>query len=375
MQDLLFELIRIGLGKDHCLSMTLSDKQWWQLYDLAGKHALTGVCLAGLQLLDSTNQRPPSELLFQWIGDSLEIENRNKLINKQSIEVQRKLRDAGIRSCLLKGQGNALLYGRIKPNLMLLRNPGDIDLWAEGGKESVIRYVETEMPTDDVNELHIQYSIFDDTEVEVHFTPTRLSNYFRNRKLQKWFSLEKERQMTHTVELEGVPIVMPTSDFNMVYQLIHIWRHFFGSGIGLRQLMDYYVLLEVGEVGEEEMEMAIHQIRQFGLERFASALMWVLGYIFHLERNRMILEPNERNGRFLLSEIMQMGNFGAYDSRFQIKSSDSHIVRYWSRIKSKRHFIGYFTSEYLWRPINILLYYIRQKRIRRMTKRYKKLTN
>ena len=38
-------------------------------------------------------------------------------------------------------------------------------------------------------------------------------------------------------------IAIPTVEFNLIFQLTHIYAHLMNEGIGLRQLLDYYYVL------------------------------------------------------------------------------------------------------------------------------------
>ena len=364
IQELLFELLRIAIGSQEYLLYTPTADEWKELFHLAEKHALVGVCFAGLQRLDTPEQRPPQKLLYQCIGIGQQIQERNKTINRQCLTLQRRLQKDGFCWCLLKGQGNAMMYGRIDPQLALLRQPGDIDIWVEGGFESIMRYVQSISPTDEVNEQHVHLGVFHDTEVEVHFTPSKLANRWRDSKLQKWFAKEADRQMNHSVAFEDGEVSIPTVDFNLVYQMLHVYRHLFSEGIGLRQLMDYYVLMTTNALTYEDCDYVRQQVSHFGMKRFAAALMWVLGHVFSLEETMMPWKPDERGGRFLLDEVMQMGNFGHSDQRFRLNSNDSHLHRYWLMVKSKWRFIRYFPNETLWQPIDTFIRFFELRKLR-----------
>lgn len=60
-------------------------------------------------------------------------------------------------------------------------------------------------------------------------------------------------------------------------------------------------------------EEILHVLRSFGMWKFAAAVMWVLHEVFAMPAHHYICEPNEKEGRKLLVEIMQGGNFGQYD--------------------------------------------------------------
>ena len=368
MHEVFFDLLRLSLGQDIKIDQGLTPEDWKALYELAENHAVLGVCLAGLEAMDKQGLRPPQFLLLQWIGMSQQIEAKNKVVNEQCIALQDRLNNDGFRTCILKGQGNARMYGLLNPQLDLWRQSGDIDVWVEGGFEKIMRYVQRVSPTDEVNEQHVHFHIFEDTEVEVHFTPSRMANRVVDRRLQKWFEKEQERQMNHQVGFYGRKINVPTDDFNLVYQMIHIYRHLFNEGIGLRQLMDYYVLLKEAQLKADEKQYVIGEVRRFGMERFAKALMWMMGYVFHLPEEEMLWEPDEKRGLFLLSEIMQMGNFGHSDKRYQLSRDDSHLQRYLQTVKSKMRFVKYYPSEAFWQPIDMFRRFFELRNIKRKVK-------
>ena len=364
-----FEIIQVALGFRTVFSRSLTDEEWEEIFVIAQKQSVLGVCVAGLEALSNQGQRPPKELLLNWIGIAQQIEQRNKAVNRQCLELQKKLDGAGLKYCILKGQGNAQMYGKINSQLSLLRQSGDIDVWVEGGFDKVLQYVQSVSPTDEVNEQHVHFHVFDDTEVEVHFSPSRLSNPIFNRRLQGWFAEETERQMNHRVPFSDGKIVMPTTDFNLVYQMLHIYRHLFSEGVGLRQLMDYFVLLTTSSLTHEERAYVLYHVHRFGLDSFAQALMWMLGYVVHLEESAMLWNSDEHRGRFLLSEVLQMGNFGHSDNRFKLDANDPHLKRYVQTVKNKFRFFKYFPSETLWQPINFFWTFFEIRRVRRKARK------
>lgn len=371
VQKALFELIQIGLNQSASFSVHPSDKEWSAIFQLAQKQSMEGICYAGLQALEG-KCRPLLDLLYHWIGIGCQIEERNRTLNSQCKSVQKRLLKDGMRGCILKGQGNALMYGRIEPKLALLRQPGDIDVWLAGGFEKVVKYAIGIKSTEEIDNHHIDLALMEDVEVEAHYTPSRLINKMTDRRLQRWYREETERQMSHYVTMDDVEISVPTDDFNHVYQMTHICHHFFTEGIGLRQLTDYYVLLSTSELSEEEKDKVRRLVKDFGMEKFARAIMWVMGYVFQLEQSKMLWYPDGRRGKFLLSEVMKMGNFGHTDGRFVLRREDSHVRRFWQRVKGKMRFFKYFPSEALWYPVSLLWLVVELRWLRWKVRRYEK---
>lgn len=162
MDKLFFELIQVSLGTRMCLSHTPSADEWGELYAMAKKQSLVGVCFAGVQKLQTQRQDPPEMLYLTWLGMAAKIQQKNEVVNSQCIELQARLTKEGFRSSILKGQGNSENYG----SLALLRQSGDIDIWLEGGYEKVMSWLQKVAPTKEVNQHHAHFDCFPDTEVE-----------------------------------------------------------------------------------------------------------------------------------------------------------------------------------------------------------------
>ena len=328
MDNLFFELLHVVVGNSTCLSHTPSAKEWKGLYALAYDHALLGVCFSSLNILDKQEQlaEMPQQLKMHWLGMAVQIRKRNLLMNQRCVELQRILEQSGFRTYIMKGQGNAALYNNVQNSengcenkefdLSTLRQPGDIDIYLEGGYDRVIGYVNKTFPTKEVNELEIHYHCFKDTEVEIHYQPFVMDGP-KNKVLQQFFKEESEACFKNRISLgNSGDICVPTITFNLVHQLVHIHHHLFYEGIGLRQLMDYFFLLiKASDSSVDSIERSKKVIHQLGLDRFAAALMYVLQIVFGLERDKMLWRPSEKDGIFLLNEIMRSGNFGQSDIR------------------------------------------------------------
>ena len=179
------------------------------------------------------------ELLLQWMAESQMLEKANVRLNDTAIQVSEWFRKKGFRTCILKGQGNALMY----PN-PYSRTPGDIDIWVEGGDKRVISFVRSISPHEKACYHHIEFPSYKGMEVEVHYRPSFLLCFWHNRKLQKYYERVKEEQFSHQVMLgEQGEIAIPTVEFNLIFQLTHIYAHLMNEGIGLKQLLDYYYVL------------------------------------------------------------------------------------------------------------------------------------
>ena len=238
-QKIFFDFLRFCIGSADEIPSSLKEADWKELYAIAKKQCLVGVLFDGIKKLPAEHVGMEKELLLQWMAESQMLEKANVRLNDAAIQVSEWFRKKGFRTCILKGQGNALMY----PN-PYSRTPGDIDIWVEGGDKRVISFVSSISPHEKACYHHIEFPSYKGVEVEVHYRPSFLLCFWHNRKLQKYYERVKEEQFSHRVMLgEQGEIAIPMVEFNLIFQLTHIFSHLMNEGIGLRQLVDYYYVL------------------------------------------------------------------------------------------------------------------------------------
>ena len=237
--QIFFDFLRFCIGSDSEIPSSLKDADWKELYAIAKKQCLVGVLFDGIKKLPAEHVGMEKELLLHWMAESQMLEKANVRLNDAAIQVSEWFRKKGFRTCILKGLGNALMY----PN-PYSRTPGDIDIWVEGGDKRVISFVRSISPHEKACYHHIEFPSYKGVEVEVHYRPSFLLCFRHNRKLQKYYGMVKEEQFSHRVMLgEQGEIAIPTAEFNLIFQLTHIFSHLMNEGIGLRQLVDYYFVI------------------------------------------------------------------------------------------------------------------------------------
>ena len=226
--------------------MVIAGMNWQQLYSFASKQAILGLCFEGIERLgkeypEELKQNPIGrELLMTWMGKAQQIRRQNMKVNAVAGKLFSMLREDGMRCCVLKGQGNALMY----PN-PYSRTPGDIDVWVNASRERIMEYTQKKFELgDDIRLQHLETSL-DGVPVELHFFPCSMNNPIYHARLQKWFRRNADLQCSNVVGLpDGAgDIAIPTSSFNVVYQLTHLYHHFFDEGIGMRQIIDYFLVV------------------------------------------------------------------------------------------------------------------------------------
>jgi len=338
-----FELIQVAVGKRQMMSSTLTDDQWREVCRIAGKQTLFGLAFIGLDRLPK--EQCPSKRPMMWMYNKADtIRQQNEKFNAAIPKVIEHFRKAGFEGTILKGQGMALLYDE-----PYMRSPGDIDIWLKGSKRDVIRFVRSQCPRADVCYHHIDCGKIEDVDVEAHFTPTWMFNPRHNRIFQQWAEASLDRCLSNFVEMDGAKVSVPDLAFNRVFALIHIYRHLFNEGIGLRQLMDYYFVLNKG-FSPAEKEETLEVIENLGLTKFASAVMYVLQKVFLLDDNFLLVAPDESEGDFLLSEILRAGNFGQYDKSNAHSANEGELHSFLRKMARMRKFLTKYPSEVLWSP-------------------------
>ena len=251
------------------------------------------------------------------------------------------------------------------------RTPGDIDIWLHGERDEILEYVRWHVPDCKPVYHHVDFPVVDDVSIEVHFTPTWMNSPIRNRRLQRFFHsfnfqfskfvptsesqacLDSRSECNRTstkLIFNSSELPVPNNAFNRIYILVHIYRHLFAEGIGLRQLLDYYFVLQQGFT-EVEHEETLRTLRSLGMMRFTRAVMWVLQEVYGLPDRYLLTSPDAKEGRFLLDEIMLAGNFGKYDERMQRAAGEGTFRWGLRKVLRNFRFVRSYPSEVLWSPI------------------------
>ena len=412
-QRIFFDFLRFSIGASSDIPKSIEGVDWHKLYAIAKQQALIGVLFHGIQQLPK-ELAPDEDLLMTWMGQAQRIKQRNVRLFMDSAKACKNFKQVGFRNCVLKGQGHALLY----PD-PFMRTPGDIDIYLEGGRKRIVEYVDGVCPGQVMRYHHVDFPVMK-TPIEVHFIPSYMFCPWHNRRMQKWFSKVMDLQCSNVVSLPNGfgEIAVPTTSFNVVYVLSHLYRHVFTEGIGLRQLLDYYFVIEKffsrqfyeqnsfsnpsvslskgsstshpSPLSSEERDVAgdaialpeslyrqrslcpqgaaddcltqqscdclsagalQRELKHLGLWKFAGAVMYVLHEVFGLSEEKMIAPMNEKEGIFLLDEIMRGGNFGQYDDRLGDKISEGKVHRYFRMSLRNMRFVKHYPSEAICEPL------------------------
>lgn len=346
---------------------------WISLLKFAQKQALVGVMFEGIMRLPK-ELAPKGQVLLTWIAQAQMIERQNRRLNAATVSVFRRIREMGAECCILKGQGNALLYQN-----PLSRTPGDVDVWSSCPQSIVgrasLRTLAAALTKGHGTIEHDYYEhivmTVDGIPVELHPTPAIMNYPPHNRRLQQWLKQEARRQCCNMVELpDGCgSIAIPTTEFNLVYQLLHLHHHHLFEGIGLRQFVDYALLLkrreedlkqreDGGEWRENTLSLIISNLKSLHLVGFAGAVMYVLQEVFGLKDDELLVPIDKKRGKLLLADILHGGNFGQHDTTFARNALGHNLQRIYRDIRLMR----YYPFETLSEPFFRLWHFFWRKR-------------
>lgn len=327
MWNLFIEITQFSLGTRDVFSRAPSDSEWVDLYREALKQCVSSILLEGIERLP-VEQKPSRLLLLRWIGMVQMNENTYMLQCERGKELTKRFGEQGYKSCVLKGIGLAQLYP-----IPSHRQSGDIDLWVDCERKELMKWLKSQCATEHVLWHHVDAKFFDDVSTEIHYQPSWLYNPFYNKRLQKWFENQKTEQMLVNADLI---FAYPTVRFNAVYALVHVYHHLLDEGIGIRHVVDYHYILK--SLPTEEKVSVIADLKRFGMMRLAKAMMWVLQKVCRTPKDYLLCECDEKEGRFLLDEIMRGGNFGHYRRDKRRRNSINRMFA----------FLPHYPQEVLW---------------------------
>lgn len=341
-----FVFVRYLIGNDKT-PITITPQEWYLFFYFCQKQAITGVIFDRIKDLSLLEMHIPKDLLYEWIADSEQIREQNKRVDRRCIELTQYLLERGFRSCILKGQGNALMY----PN-PYSRVSGDIDIWVEGNRRDIEMLVRNNYPHVFENYHHIDFPLFDDVPVEVHFTPGTLTRPKYNKRFQQYVREHSKEEMKNKVHLGGEDnsVCVSTLKFNVIYQMVHMMVHFFDEGVGLRHFIDYYYVLKFTREKRLDKSEIIKTMQSMGLAKFASGVMWIEKNILGLKDDYIIINPSEKIGKVIFHEIVEGGNFGQYDKRYALRKYGYFGRGISDTVRLLRLFTT-FPSESIWKII------------------------
>lgn len=348
----LLALLRLALDNRATLP-PMADSGWEAVFALAQRHAVAGMLFPTVSQFPEA-LRPPRHLLLSWFALAEQTKRLNRRVDADAVRLTAAFDRQGWPNVVLKGQGVARFYP--DPSL---RAPGDIDLYVAAPRPEVVDFLRAHSRTPLMESYKdVACRPFGGTLAEVHFRPAVMTCPWAERRWRRFMAAQRRRLFRQGHMLSGGTIHVPHAAFDAVFLAVHIYRHLFYEGVGLRQVTDYACLLRHGLAAEERREAAA-TLRRLGLRRFSAALSWVMAEGLGLGRDCLLFAPDASEGRFLLAEIMRGGNFRRSDTgrepvsggrlrRFvAVAAANAHLFRHYPR---EAVFCPLFTLwQYAWR--------------------------
>ena len=304
-----FSLLRGGLWDKEVIVATRDGLNLSEILQLAQEQSVIGLIASGLEKVVDKNL--PKEEVLQIVGQTLQLEQSNTAMNAFIEALFGDLKNRGIKTLLVKGQGIAQCYER-----PLWRSCGDVDLFMdEENYYKAIAYLSTiaqSVGEETTSSLHLAMQVKQWT-VELHGS---LRSRIGKRVDEEIDSIQQDtfdKWQVRVWQDGSAEISLPSPDNDVIFVFTHILQHFFKGGIGLRQICDWCRLLWTYS---EEIDVLLleSRLRKMGLltewKAFAALAVDYLG----LPTETMLLYDKsqkwKRKADRILSIIMETGNFG-----------------------------------------------------------------
>lgn len=290
------DFIKYSIGPDTELPISMKDIEWKSYLKYCNRQGVVGIVFDGLQRSDF---HIPQTALFEWISFNELIKAQNQIVNQRLNQITDYFEEKNVRCCILKGQANGLMYPQPE-----LRSPGDIDLWVDASDVETIKLVQSEFKNAQYSLHHIKMPIFNDVSIEVHYSPTHLINWKYDKRLQRYINQIKEEQFNNQRQVGSKDVAVLTDEFNLIYQLLHMYGHFITTRNNFKQFVDYYYLLNGTKC---DVSRVSSLLKDFGVLRYAKGVMWVMKEILGIKESMLYTDPDRKVGELILNESMRFG--------------------------------------------------------------------
>lgn len=333
--DAFLALARAGLWEKDVQLLPFDNIDFSQIYRLAEEQSVVGLVTAGLEHV--VDVKLPKEVALNFVGVSLQLEQRNVSMNAFIPRLIQKMRDEEIFTLLVKGQGVAQCYER-----PLWRSAGDIDLLLNTDNylkaKSYLLPLADEIGEETIETLHQPFSI-GGFEVELHGKmPFGLSKR-TDRVIDDILKASLTQRGVRAWRINDTEVFLPSPDNDVILVFIHYLRHFFVEGVGLRQICDWCRLLWSYR-NSIDFSLLSKRVSEMGLisewKAFGSLAVNYLGFPMDAMPLFDKSPKYRRNAKTILNRIIKNGNFGHNnDNTYRVKYAGivSNSVTFIRRLK------------------------------------------
>ena len=260
---LFYELIQVALDSREILSKTPSEQEWATMFEMSKEQAIAGVAYFALDKIASSGQKPPLDVLFDWIGFSQQIKANYLQCEKATRDLTDILKEGGYNIMVLKGHGLALNYPEKE-----LRPSGDLDIWSFGREREVDEYLASKGLKIDYSHHHHSVFQFEDITIENHYDFINIYTRPSSREIE---SRLKELAIGEEMTLDDGTVCFPSADFNALFLLMHCANHFLCNEMTVRHILDWglFFMYHHKEISWDEY---MPYIKRMGIFRFYNLL-------------------------------------------------------------------------------------------------------
>lgn len=330
-----FSLIQAGLWEKAVQMEPCGEIDFSDVLDLAEEQSVVGLVAAGIEHI--VDKKPQKKDVLQFIGRTVQMEQRNSAMNYFIGVIVEKMREAGIYTVLLKGQGVAQCYTR-----PLWRANGDVDLFLDlPNYEKAKAYLTTlasHVGGEDRKRLHLEMTI-DPWAVELHGTMHTGISHRVDRVVDKIQEDVFENNGVRIWKNDAVDVPLPNPDNDVFIVFTHFIDHFYVGGVGLRQICDWCRLLWTYR-SEIDRDLLEARLKEMGLtEEWTAFAAFAVGYLGMPVEAMPLYEKSEkyrRKARKICDLVIETGNFGHNKDesyRAKVGRGKSFFITFWRRLK------------------------------------------
>ena len=318
-----YELIKRTI---HGLADEIVDEgiDWSRLIQLSKEHDLFPLFVEGAVKYSSYNERPEC---LEEIKEVFEIVNSQVKRTNAFLELYSKFREAGVYPLVMKGLICRELYGELSDH----RPSADEDILISldeylKAKEvllangyNICLEEDAKQPLQDMQEVSFIHPV-DKLHIELHINAIGKENPLHcsmNECFRNVFDNYRE------INVQGVCIRTMNHTDHLLFLILHAFKHFVGSGLGIRQLLD--ILLYQEQYGKEvDLDKLSKTLKNLKALRFWSDIIHIgnryFGFELHTPQKPKC--PEE-----LLENVMESGTFGGRTEAEQIAANTMRNVR------------------------------------------------
>lgn len=274
------------------------DVDWNKIYDLASMHSLSGSVYLVIQRLDD-NDKPELLVLNKFKSDFFYATLRYEEQEKAYREIIKKLNEEKIDHLFFKG-----IVLRDYYPVKQMRTLGDIDFLLHKKDQNAVKKVFTQMGY--INKPCILHDKYEKGKViiEAH---DKIINKEINSKVDYFAYFEnawdhatlKDNKYTYELDL----------NYHLVFLLAHIAKHIYGSGAGVRLILDIAVIID--KFGDTlDFTYIWKELKEIKLDVFARSVFGLCDRWFQVKTSDTAFEMNDLTYSSMSGYIFDGGTFG-----------------------------------------------------------------